>query len=197
MNEGVNNKIEKQLENIIIKNYGSINAFSKKIKTPNSTIVSILKRGIENAGVSNIKKICKELEIDIDILADKNEIVYKKYFNVKRDRYINFLPNNIYFLRKQRDMSDQMLADYFDYKKDAILDWEESKKDPNVYDLLELSKIFDLPIDDLIKKDLENEKNIISKKEVKEKVAQIVSNSELEENKKQMIINVVEVSCDE
>ena len=36
-----------------------------------------------------------------------------------------------------------------------------------------------------------------TKKEVKEKVAQIVSNSELEDNKKQMIINVVEVSCDE
>ena len=36
-----------------------------------------------------------------------------------------------------------------------------------------------------------------TKKEVKEKVTHIVSNSELEDNKKQMIVNVIEVVCDE
>ena len=57
-----------------------------------------------------------------------------------------------------------------------------------------------MTVDDLVKTDLANEYYNLkkyTKKEVKEKVTRIVSNSELEDNKKQMIINVVEVSCDE
>ena len=66
--------------------------------------------------------------------------------------------------------------------------------------LSRLSIIFGVSADDLIKVDLEKEYYNIkkyNKKEVKEKITQIVSNSELEENKKQMIINVIEVACEE
>lgn len=111
-----------------------------------------------------------------------------------------FLPNNISFLRKQRKMTQQQLADHFGYTHAAISYWENGSRSPDALDLYKMSKIFEITADDLIKVDLEKEYYNIkkyTKKEVKEKVAQIVSNSELEDNKKQMIINVTDVACEE
>jgi transcriptional regulator with XRE-family HTH domain len=111
-----------------------------------------------------------------------------------------FLPNNITFLRKQRKMTQQQLADFFGYTFAAISYWEKGSRTPDALDLYRLSKIFEVSADDLVKVDLEAEHYNIkkyTKKEVKEKVAQIVSNSELEDNKKQMIINVTDVACEE
>lgn len=111
-----------------------------------------------------------------------------------------FLPNNITFLRKKLKMTQQQLADFFGYTYAAISYWEKGSRSPDALDLYKLSKIFEVSVDDLVKVDLEAEYYNIkkyTKKEVKEKVTQIVSNSELEDNKKQMIINVVEVSCEE
>ena len=45
-------------------------AFSEKIELPNSTIDSIFRRGVNNASITNIIKICKALEISADALAD-------------------------------------------------------------------------------------------------------------------------------
>ena len=111
-----------------------------------------------------------------------------------------FLPNNITFLRKQKKMTQQQLADFFNYTHTAISNWESGNRSPDPIDLYKLSSIFEISVDDLVKVDLEAEYYNIkkyTKSEVKEKVTQIVSNSELEDNKKQMIINVVEVSCGE
>lgn len=111
-----------------------------------------------------------------------------------------FLPNNITFLRKQRKMTQQQLADFFGYTFAAISYWEKGSRTPDALDLYRLSKIFEVSADDLVKVDLEAEYHNIkkyTKSEVKEKVAHIVSNSELEDNKKQMIINVIDVTCEE
>jgi transcriptional regulator with XRE-family HTH domain len=120
--------------------------------------------------------------------------------NIKRNRYVNYLPNNIYFLRKERKMTQADLANKFGYNDTTITNWEADRRLPDPFDLQELSNIFNVSMDDLIRTDLEAEYYNIkkyTKSEVKEKVTHIVSNSELEDNKKQMIINVVEVSCDE
>jgi transcriptional regulator with XRE-family HTH domain len=111
-----------------------------------------------------------------------------------------YLPSNITFLRKQNKLTQQQLADFFGYTHTAISNWESGNRSPDSIDLYKLSNIFEISVDDLVKVDLEKEYYNIkkhTKKEVKEKVTQIVSNSELEDNKKQMIINVVEVSCEE
>jgi transcriptional regulator with XRE-family HTH domain len=120
--------------------------------------------------------------------------------NIKRNRYVNYLPNNIYFLRKEKKMTQADLARKFGYNDSAITNWEADRRLPDPFDLQELSNIFNVSMDDLIRVDLEKEYYNIkkyTKKEVKEKVAQIVSYSELEENKKQMIINVIDVACEE
>ena len=44
-------------------------AFSKKIDMANSTLATILDRGINKASISNVIKICNELDISADGLA--------------------------------------------------------------------------------------------------------------------------------
>lgn len=62
--------LENKIKEIIIKRYGSLSFFCKKIDVPYSTIDSILKRGIGKANVLNVIKICNELGISVDALKD-------------------------------------------------------------------------------------------------------------------------------
>ena len=116
------------------------------------------------------------------------------------ERIMTYLPNNIYFLRKERKMTQSDLAKLLDVGSTTIGNWETTYRTPDLYDIARLSLIFNVSADDLIKVDLEKEYYNIkkySKKETKEKITNVVNNSELEENKKQMIINVIEVACEE
>lgn len=120
--------------------------------------------------------------------------------SIKRNRFINYLPANISFLRENKKWSQQDLGNCFGYTNKAISAWELGNRSPDPFDLLELSRIFEVSIDSLMSVDLEKEYYNIkkyTKEEVKEKVTRIVSNSELEDIKKQMINNVVEVACEE
>lgn len=62
--------IEIELKELIINKYGSVREFSKIVDMPYTTIVSIFQRGIGNSSVNNVTKICKELKISVDELAD-------------------------------------------------------------------------------------------------------------------------------
>lgn len=61
---------EDVVKRLIISRYASTHAFSNKIGLPNSTVVSIMNRGFANAGVSKVIRICDELRIDLDALAE-------------------------------------------------------------------------------------------------------------------------------
>lgn len=67
--------MEEEIKKIIIKNYGSMRNFSDKIGLPNSTVVSILDRGIGNSNITNVMKMCRALNISVDKLLDNNELV--------------------------------------------------------------------------------------------------------------------------
>lgn len=62
--------IEEKLKELILIRYDSVREFGKIVDIPNSTLISIFKRGVDNASVSNIIKICKELKISVDELAE-------------------------------------------------------------------------------------------------------------------------------
>lgn len=62
--------IEQELKELILSKYGSIREFSKVLDMPYSTIDSIFKRGVENASVANIIRICEKLSISADGLAE-------------------------------------------------------------------------------------------------------------------------------
>lgn len=68
--------IENKIKDIIIDRYGSVKRFADKIQIPYTTIDTILKRGLLNSNVLNVIKICNELGIDIDELAN-NKVVFK------------------------------------------------------------------------------------------------------------------------
>lgn len=62
--------LENNLKELIIKRYGSLNKFADKIKIPWSTLNSVLNRGINNSNISNVIRICKELDISVDEIAN-------------------------------------------------------------------------------------------------------------------------------
>ena len=66
--------VEQKLKELILSRYHSIREFTITIDIPYTTLDSIFRRGIGNAGVNNVIKICKALNISTDALAD-GEIV--------------------------------------------------------------------------------------------------------------------------
>lgn len=61
---------EDKVKKMIIERYGTVKEFSKKIDVNYTTVVNILKRGFANAGINNVIKICKELNISTDAIAE-------------------------------------------------------------------------------------------------------------------------------
>lgn len=61
--------VEERLKELIIKKYGTMKDFTDYIGIPNSTFANILRRGVQNANVLTIIKICQALEISTDDLA--------------------------------------------------------------------------------------------------------------------------------
>lgn len=64
------NNVEEKLKELIIKKYGSLKFFSSVVGIKYTTLDSMLKKDIGKASVSNVIKICKELQIDVDALAE-------------------------------------------------------------------------------------------------------------------------------
>ena len=62
--------VEERLRELILKRYGTLKNFTKTIGISNSTFSNIIRRGIMNANVLTIIKICKELNIDAEALAE-------------------------------------------------------------------------------------------------------------------------------
>lgn len=62
--------IEDKLKNLILEQYTSVREFTIKIDMAYSTLDSIFKRGIQNATLTNVLKICKGLHISADALAN-------------------------------------------------------------------------------------------------------------------------------
>ena len=201
---GINNRFPTNLK-FLRQHFGFSREELGDILNKDYTTIGKWENGTRSPTMQDTLDICNYFKVDLnDIIlndlkleAAKGMVIGEK---IKRKRYVSYLPNNIYYLRKNNNITQQQLADKFGYSDCTITNWESDKRTPNIFDLLELSAIFSVSIDDLVKVDLEKESLGIkkyTKKEVKEKVTNIVTNSELEDNKKQMIISVVDVSCEE
>lgn len=62
--------VEERLKEMIIKKYGTMKDFTDIIGVPNSTFANIMRRGVNNANVLTIIKICQALDISTDSLAE-------------------------------------------------------------------------------------------------------------------------------
>jgi len=107
--------IEKRLKHLILSQYKSLMAFANATGVPYTTVDSMLKRGVMNAGVGKVIKICRGLGISADGLADGKIIPYEtseSKFNGKEEE----------FLRKYRALDergkkaiDETLSREYDY----------------------------------------------------------------------------------
>ena len=62
--------IDADLKALILSRYKSIREFSITIDMPYTTLYTIFERGIENASIGNVIRICKALKISTDELAE-------------------------------------------------------------------------------------------------------------------------------
>ena len=67
---------EEELKTLILSKYGSIRKFSMSLDMPYTTLDAILKRGVGNASIGNVIKICDALSLSVDELA-AGRISYK------------------------------------------------------------------------------------------------------------------------
>lgn len=89
---------EQKLIDLIKAKYGNLVKFTSTIEMPNSTLATILKRGIDSASISNIIKICHALNISVDELA-KGNIVSLEH----KDRLMDELPLLMAYINKHRE----------------------------------------------------------------------------------------------
>lgn len=93
--------IEEKLKDLILTEYKSVRKFVQYADVPYSTVDTILKKGIANASVTNVIKICKALDISADELANNRIVPAGK--NIQRrthmtdiDAIIDFTKRNIH-----------------------------------------------------------------------------------------------------
>lgn len=79
--------VEEQLKNLILTKFKSIRDFAITVDMPYSTIDSIFKRGVGNASITNVNKICKALNISADTLADGEIQSVRKIDNTVKSEF--------------------------------------------------------------------------------------------------------------
>lgn len=111
-------KTEQQLKNLILVKYGSLNQFCEKIEISWTTLDSIFKRGITNARIANIIKICSELHIDCESLY-QGAIIYRCEINRDTDSFYctDTEKQLILEYRKADDISKEMILRVLLYNK--------------------------------------------------------------------------------
>lgn len=92
--------IEEKLKDLICAKYGNMLTFSKEIGMANSTLATIMKKGIHKSNVVNIIKICQALEISTDELAKDRIVPVKDVMKEKThmtdlDKIIEYTRRNI------------------------------------------------------------------------------------------------------
>lgn len=90
-------ELERQVMDLILKNYASKSDFARKADLPYSTLDSIFKRGLQNASIANIIKLCNALNISADGLSNGKVIMINKNKSMVQDdidlyKYDNILP---------------------------------------------------------------------------------------------------------
>ncbi len=67
--------VEERLKELILARYNSMREFALVTGIANSTLDSMVKRGVLNSSVNNVIKVCNALQISADALAD-GEIIF-------------------------------------------------------------------------------------------------------------------------
>jgi len=76
---------------------------------------------------------------------------------------VHLVSSNIKYLRKQKNWTQQDLADQLEVKRPLIGSYEEGRADPRLNTLLKMSELFEVSVDELMSVDLSTNKSIKKK----------------------------------
>ena len=77
----------------------------------------------------------------------------------------NFFNKNLKFLRKNKKISQQQLADRLGIDRSTISKWETGDYEPTVGNVISIANLFGVPIADLAGRDMQEENLYISETE--------------------------------
>ena len=78
------------------------------------------------------------------------------------------LSQNLKYLRKKNNISQQALADKIGMSRSSIGDYERGRTEPDIDTLIKIVDYFDVSVDDLLRKDLKKEDyEILSNKDLR------------------------------
>lgn len=78
----------------------------------------------------------------------------------------NYFPDNLKFLRTQKGMTQEELAQKLDKDYSTIGKWELGQRNPVMADIIKLSDFFNISMQDLVEKDLRIKKKNFDELEV-------------------------------
>lgn len=106
--------IEEKLKDYILSNYKSIREFVQIADIPYTTMDGILKRGIGNASIGNVLKICKALKISADELGNGKIVPFTEKNNSSIDlrNYVNYVRNNLLDFKASIDGKELTIDEY-------------------------------------------------------------------------------------
>ncbi|PTJ02532.1 hypothetical protein BU046_12100 [Staphylococcus simulans] len=114
---------EKHLKHLMEMKSGTVKAFSKDIGLAYTTVRSILERGVLNAKVENVIKICKGLNIKPENLMDLDETIISEsvttLIKLTPPRQHNVLDFAKHQLELQNNTKDN-IVDFNDYKDNKV-----------------------------------------------------------------------------
>lgn len=114
---------EKHLKHLMEMKSGTVKAFSKDIGLAYTTVRSILERGVLNAKVENVIKICKGLNIKPENLMDLDETIISEsvttLIKLTPSRQHNVLDYAKHQLELQNNTKDN-IVDFNDYKDNKV-----------------------------------------------------------------------------
>lgn len=92
----------------------------------------------------------------------------------------NYFSKNLKYLREKRNLSQNKLADMIGVNQTTIARWEDDNRTPNLDNAIDVSKILNIPLPDLIGKDLKfNSTNNPPNEESSENYKQLLKNKGL------------------
>ena len=77
--------------------------------------------------------------------------IYSKGENSKNDYIKKTLGETIKNVRQEKKLSQEFVAEALGVSRQAVSKWENGISDPSTSNLIALSKLFDIPVEDLIK----------------------------------------------
>ncbi|MGW7931844.1 helix-turn-helix domain-containing protein [Staphylococcus xylosus] len=146
---------EKFLKNLIEMQYPNIKVFSKEINIPYTTVRTILEKGIGNARVDNLLKICDGLNIQIEDLYKKTIFTENISSASTKNSSLNsetkieqeiIIGSMIRYFMKRDKITMKQLGQKLGKTESTVSKWVSGNSTPMAKDLSKMTHIFNTDI---------------------------------------------------